>query len=88
VPTGTLLNRPNRRDAELQLELAGAFSLLLSACTRARRLMAQARERGIEPKIGPELEAIIKAYDGIDSVRTMKGERAYIDQNCQEVVGN
>ena len=29
--------------------------------------MAQARERGIEPKLGPELEAIIKAYDGIDS---------------------
>ena len=63
---GTLHNRPNRRDLELQLELAGAFSLLLSACTRAKRLMAQARERGIEPKLGPALEAIIKAYDRTD----------------------
>jgi hypothetical protein len=72
VATGTLLNRRNRREAELQLELAGAFSLLLSAFMRARRLMAQARERGIEPKIDPELEALIKAYDQLDSVRPMK----------------
>jgi hypothetical protein len=65
VATGTLLNRPNRRDAELQLELAGAFSLLLSACMRARRLMIQARERGIEPKVNPELEALINACSGL-----------------------
>jgi hypothetical protein len=72
VATGTLTYRPNRRNVELELELAGAFSLLLSACTRARRLMAQARERGIEPKLGPELEAMIKAYDELNSVRSMK----------------
>jgi hypothetical protein len=65
VATGTLPSRPNRRDAELQLELAGAFSLLLSACMRARRLMIQARERGIEPKVSPELEALIKACSGL-----------------------
>jgi hypothetical protein len=86
VPTGTLLNRPNRKAAELQLELAGAFSLLLSACMRARRLMAQARARGIEPKLSPELEAIIKAYDGIDSVRMPKGERAFLDLDCKQVL--
>jgi hypothetical protein len=72
VATGTLTNRPNRRNTELQLELAGAFSLLLSACMRARRLMAQARERGIEPKLGPELEAMIRAFDGLDSTRPVK----------------
>jgi hypothetical protein len=72
VATGTLTNRPNWRNAELQLELAGAFSLLLSACMRARRLMAQARERGIEPKLGPELVAMIRAFDGLDSVRPVK----------------
>jgi hypothetical protein len=87
VATGTLLYRRSRRDAELQLELAGAFSLLLSACTRARRLMAQARDRGIEPKLGPELEAIMKAYDGSHSVRTMKGETAYLDRNCEQILG-
>ena len=86
VATGTLLNRPNRKNAELQLELAGAFSLLLSACMRARRLMAQARERGIEPKLAPEVEAIIKAYDELDSVRTIKSERAYLE-NCEQVLG-
>jgi cytidylate kinase len=86
LATGTLPNRPNRRNAELQLELAGAFSLLLSACMRARRLMAQARERGIEPKLAPEVEAMIKAYDELDSVRTMKGERAYLE-NCEQVLG-
>jgi hypothetical protein len=87
VATGTLLNRRNRREAELQLELAGAFSLVLSACTRARRLMAQARERGIEPKLDPELEAILNAYDGLHSLRTMKGETAYLDRNCKQIVG-
>lgn len=71
LATGTLPNRPNRRNAELQLELAGAFSLLLSACMRARRLMAQARERGIEPKLGPEVEAMLKAFEGLDSVRSI-----------------
>jgi hypothetical protein len=34
--------------------------------------MAQARERGIEPKLGPELEAMIRAFDGLDSVRPVK----------------
>ena len=84
---GTLLNRPNRRDAELQLELAGAFSLLLSACTRAKRLMTQARERGIEPKLSPEVEALIKVYDGFDVARSMKA-RAQLDMNCEQIPGN
>jgi len=86
VATGTLLNRPNRRDAELQLELAGAFSLLLSACTRARRLMAQARERGIDTKLSPELEALIAAYDGVDSARTKKNEKTHLGLNYEQVV--
>ena len=34
--------------------------------------MAQARERGIEPKIDPELEALIKVYDELNSVRPMR----------------
>jgi hypothetical protein len=87
VATGTLLNRRSRREAELQLELSGAFSFLLSACMRARRLMTQARERGIEPKLGPELEAIMKAFDGVHSVRTMTGESAYLDRNCKQILG-
>jgi hypothetical protein len=49
--------------------------------------MAQARERGIEPKLGPELEAIMKAYDGSHSVRTMKEETAYLDRNCEQIIG-
>ena len=87
MATGTLLHRRNRRDAELQLELAGAFSLLLSACTRARRLMAQARERGIDPKLSPELEALIMAYEGLDSARTKTNEKTHLDLNYEEVVG-
>jgi hypothetical protein len=87
VATGTLLNRRNRRDVELQLELAGAFSLVLSACTRARRLMAQARERGIEPKLDPELQAILNAYNGLHSVSAMKGQQTYLDRNCEQILG-
>jgi len=85
VATGTLLNRPNRRDAELQLELAGAFSLLLSACMRVKRLTAQARERGIEPKLPPELQTLIKAYETLDAARATKDERTYLDLNCEQV---
>ena len=85
--TGTLINRPNRRDAELQLELAGAFSLLLSACSRAKRLMIQARERGIEPKLSPEVDALIKVYDGFDVARSMKA-RPPLDLNCEQIQGN
>jgi hypothetical protein len=69
VATGTLLNRSNRRDAELQLELASAFGLLLSACTRAKRLMTQARERGIEPKLSPEVDALIRVYEAFDAAK-------------------
>jgi hypothetical protein len=47
--------------------------------------MAQARERGIEPKLGPELEVLIKAYDGLDAARSMKGERAYLALNCEQI---
>ena len=86
MATGTLVNRRNRRDAELQLELAGAFSLLVSACTRARRLMAQARERGIDPKLSPELEALIMAYDGLHSAKTKAGEKIRVDLNYEQVV--
>lgn len=87
MPTGTLVNRPNRRDAELQLELAGAFSLLLSACMRARRLMTQARERGIEPKLSPEVDALIKVYDAFDVARSMKAS-VPLDLNCEQIQGN
>ena len=87
VATGILLNRPNRRDTELQLELAGTFSLLLSACTRAKRLMAQARERGIEPKLKPEIEALIKVHEGFDVARSMQA-RAPLDMNCEQIPGN
>jgi hypothetical protein len=37
--------------------------------------MAQAQERGIAPKLSPELEALMKAYDGLDAVRSMKSEQ-------------
>jgi hypothetical protein len=86
VGTGTLLNRPNRRDAELQLELAGAFSLLLSACTRAKRLMTQARERGIEPKLSPEVDALIKLYDAFDVAMSMQAS-APLDLS-EQIQGN
>ena len=85
--TGTLLNRPNRRDAELQLELAGAFSLLLSACTRAKRLMTQARERGIEPKLSPEVDALIKVHAAFDVTRPIKAS-APVDLNYEQIQGN
>ena len=86
MATGTLINRPKRRDAELQLELAGAFSLLLSACTRAKRLMTQARERGIEPKLSPEIDALIKVYDAFDVERSMKAS-ARLDLHCEQIQG-
>ena len=86
MATGIVPNRRNRRDAELQLELEGAFSLLLSACMRLRRLMAQARYRGIEPKLSPEMEALIRASDGLESVRINNGERTHLDSNYEQVV--
>jgi len=36
--------------------------------------MTQARERGIEPKLSPEVDALIKAYDGFDMARSMRAE--------------
>jgi hypothetical protein len=48
--------------------------------------MAQARERGIEPKLSPELEALIRAYDGLDSVRIKKGESTNLDLNYEQVL--
>ena len=69
------------------MELAGAFTLLLSACTRAKRLMAQARERGIEPKLNHEIEALIKVHDGFDVARSMQA-RASLDMNCEHIPDN
>jgi hypothetical protein len=49
--------------------------------------MAQARERGIEPKLDPELQAILNAYDGLHSVTAIKGEQTYLDRNCEQILG-
>jgi len=53
---------------------------------RARRLMAQARERGIDPKLSPELEALIMAYDGLHSAKTKTNEKTHLDLNYERVV--
>jgi len=49
--------------------------------------MAQARERGIEPKLNPEIEALIKAHDGLDVARSMQA-RASLGMNCDQIPGN
>ena len=49
--------------------------------------MAQARERGIEPRLGPQFEAMIKAYDALDAVRSMQA-RASLDMNCEQIPDN
>jgi hypothetical protein len=49
--------------------------------------MTQARERGIEPKLSPEIEALIKVYDELDVARSMKA-RAPLDLNCEQNQAN
>jgi hypothetical protein len=48
--------------------------------------MAQARERGIDPKLSPELEALIMAYDGLHSAQTKTNEKTHLDLHYEQVV--
>jgi hypothetical protein len=48
--------------------------------------MSQARERGIEPKLSPEVDALIKLYDAFDVAMSMQAS-APLDLS-EQIQGN